>query len=669
VFCFLFLQREAPSLAMVQIVVLAVGLLLIAGSEASEAEQHSEFQGFISNFLPRLDAPKLGATFRSDVPNMITIPRTREGVGTQERTKTGVGSKSRPWKQGQGPSDFEWGIDADASRQDGDNFHILLLNETFAKPRMSVPYAAGALQMVLDMPEPEALEHAGFANKQGFSCLGTWRRDDALGLCEALRSRDLSVRAVPGVRGKQPWQGSPANQAPDALPSSPEFSKFIAPTFKKVQHGNGASPFAILDDKPTPQTAQAENSIAFLSARGEFSKSAKDFDPPIIASKEEKQAEQKLLVSDSTTAISLSAIGVGLLALGTVLGIRMRRGLQLATASDSRPGPEMPTNMPTGNVMEMKSQDSDMNSAVALETRSPDQVNYREYGWGQQSSQNSTPLTACYAKSPAEMVAEELAFATPEQVYAQWGVEVQSATATLAESLVFSANDKFTYSVETVNESIVLTRNPGLGIELLEVANNDKGVGIVVVEGMVEGTSAAASALRPGDCISAVGAPGGPFQFVEATTWDDTVAALGAVAGDQVELVVKRLVKRPVVNVVIKYPNNEMPDETLRLFAGENLRRGMLTRGVKLNDPLARRFDDNMVGGDCGSGGACCTCAVSVISGREQLTPEKSSERQIMKTLQQPRFRLACKAAVGADLENGQEGELVIRVNPRQHQV
>ena len=64
-------------------------------------------------------------------------------------------------------------------------------------------------------------EHAGFAQAQGFSCLGTWRKDECLELCEQLRGRDLSVRALPGVRGRQAWQGEPANTSPDALPSAP----------------------------------------------------------------------------------------------------------------------------------------------------------------------------------------------------------------------------------------------------------------------------------------------------------------------------------------------------------------------------------------------------------------------------------------------------------------
>ena len=181
-------------------------------------------------------APRLGAapTMRPQAPTaprLVSLGATTTRMGAiptvEERTTTArpkynVGSQSgRGSAVRQGPSDFEWAIDADASRNDGDNFHILLLNETFAKPRMSVAYAAGALTLVLAMPEPDAIEHAGFAQAQGFSCLGTWRKDECLELCEQLRGRDLSVRALPGVRGRQAWQGEPANASPDALPSAP----------------------------------------------------------------------------------------------------------------------------------------------------------------------------------------------------------------------------------------------------------------------------------------------------------------------------------------------------------------------------------------------------------------------------------------------------------------
>ena len=230
----------------------------------------------------------------------------------------------------------------------------------------------------------------------------------------------------------------------------------------------------------------------------------------------------------------------------------------------------------------------------------------------------------------------------------------------------FNVSYFYAYVVETI-DGVVLTGAPGLGVELLEVANNGEGVGIVVVDGTVPGTSAADADLRPGDCIGAVGPPGGPFVNVEARDWDGLVGALGDVPGEQVELVVKRLAKAPVVNVVVNYANDEYPKQTIQLNAGENLRQALLTRDIKLNDPLARRFDSAGVGGDCGADGTCCTCAVAVLAGAEMMSPQKTQEKQIMKTLNHPRFRLACKARVGKDLSPNQSGELVIRLNPRQH--
>mmetsp|Transcript_26945 Transcript_26945/g.80786 ORF Transcript_26945/g.80786 Transcript_26945/m.80786 type:complete len:304 (+) Transcript_26945:188-1099(+) len=284
------------------------------------------------------------------------------------------------------------------------------------------------------------------------------------------------------------------------------------------------------------------------------------------------------------------------------------------------------------------------------------------------------PLRHTTSRRPPRAAAAEECVAigldTMDELYAKWGLCVEESTAMKAGGLRYTVagdpGEAALFDVETVEDRVVLTRNPGLGIELLEVANNGE-VGIVVVEGTVPGTSAAGSALRAGDVIASVGPPGGPFAPVEGATWEGTVDALGSVAGDQVELVVKRLVRRPRVRVLLKQPNDEGPEQTIEVFAGENLRQAMLTRRVKLNDPLARRFDSQGVGGDCGAEGTCCTCAVAVMQGVELLQPQKTQERQIMKTLDAPRFRLACKTRVGVDLKSNEVGDLVLRLNPRQH--
>merc|ERR1719335_878092 len=134
------------------------------------------------------------------------------------------------------------------------------------------------------------------------------------------------------------------------------YEKFVTPTLQHVKHENG------------------------LDTRGEASK---------IADREEQQAVQKLLADDSMSSISLSAIGIGLLSLVTMLGVRLRRGLQTATIL------AMPLNTSSAlgdNAMEMKSQDSSVKYSAA------------GAGWGQLSSQNSHPVTPCYANTKADLV-------------------------------------------------------------------------------------------------------------------------------------------------------------------------------------------------------------------------------------------------------------------------
>merc|ERR1719248_475997 len=73
--------------------------------------------------------------------------------------------------------------------------------------------------------------------------------------------------------------------------------------------------WTVIDDKPALHPApQIQDSFAFTSA------------------KEEGKAAEKLLANGSNTPITLSAIGVGLLALVTMLGVRIQRGSRPDTA-------------------------------------------------------------------------------------------------------------------------------------------------------------------------------------------------------------------------------------------------------------------------------------------------------------------------------------------------
>ena len=140
----------------------------------------------------------------------------------------------------------------------------------------------------------------------------------------------------------------------------------------------------------------------------------------------------------------------------------------------------------------------------------------------------------------------------------------------------------------------------------------------------------------------------------ECLGYDSTVEALvgmlsaldaSTVQEASVSLTLKRLRRRPVVDVRLIYPPEQnLEDEVIHLQPGDNLRLAMLQRGVKLNDPFAARYDGKAAnGGNCGGGSLCRTCAVSVLRGGELLSTPKQNEQTMMKD--SPRWRLACKVS------------------------
>lgn len=240
--------------------------------------------------------------------------------------------------------------------------------------------------------------------------------------------------------------------------------------------------------------------------------------------------------------------------------------------------------------------------------------------------------------------------------------------------------------------------SPGLGIELLELeGGREDGLGIVIVNDLVPGgnaqraldeKTAAQETIMYGDSISAAelilrrsgSTTDDRTDLLSARTeclgYDSTVGALGGLlsklsdedgGSNIVEatmiLTLRRLRRRPQLQVKLYYPpSQDLPPETIKLLPGDNLRMAMLQKGVKLNDPLAQRYDGKPTGsGNCGSGGLCRTCAVSVMRGGELLSPQKANEKKMLEDT--PRWRLACKSWVGYEMK---EGEMSIQVNPRQ---
>lgn len=313
------------------------------------------------------------------------------------------------------------------------------------------------------------------------------------------------------------------------------------------------------------------------------------------------------------------------------------------------------------------------------------------FGW-------SEGLSSSYEKTTRNIATQTLQGAGPasvdmnqynlplNQIEEEWTANFVQKTAEKEQGVFLGAKNESENFVDTVMVTFPRSKDAGLGIELTELAGGrDDGLGITVVTGLVPGGSADGAGILPGDSITEVSVvrmkrqTGGDSLLVleekqqqwnvrtECFSYDATVDAILSlpffVEGyeDIFTLKMKRLRRKPMVTVKLQYPpeQNE-PDTTIEMFAGENLRQGMLVRGVKLNDPLAQRFDTKSEG-NCGAGGLCRTCSVSVLNGGELLNPQRVAEEQMLRD--NPRWRLACKAIVGFGMK---EGEMTVRVNPKQ---
>mmetsp|Transcript_16142 Transcript_16142/g.19724 ORF Transcript_16142/g.19724 Transcript_16142/m.19724 type:complete len:344 (-) Transcript_16142:415-1446(-) len=270
-----------------------------------------------------------------------------------------------------------------------------------------------------------------------------------------------------------------------------------------------------------------------------------------------------------------------------------------------------------------------------------------------------------------------------DEIEEQWTANVVAKTVDTEGGIFLGVQNDREYFVDIINVSILRSQS-SLGIGLQEIAGGrSDGLGITVVSEVVEGGIAqlCGADILSGDSISSISVvrqsqspqAGKLMDSQETITvkteclgYDATVDAilsLPEIRSDKETYLiqVKRLRRKPVIEVNLRYPpSQKVKDETIQLFAGENLRLGMLVRGVKLNDPLATRFDTKSEG-NCGAGGLCRTCVVGVLRGGELLSPQKVAETQMLQD--NPRWRLACKAFVGYGMK---EGDITIQVNPKQ---
>lgn len=161
----------------------------------------------------------------STIPNMSTTTTAppREKTKRKTRRGTGNGNGSTDDDRSTNPNEIvryndapmEYLEDEWSTRNPDDPFHILLLDTTFTQnDRVTIPYVAGCLTYVLGMPEDEATDLSKLSMLNGFSCLGTWEREECLKLGRQLQIRDCVVRVVPFVEGgSRGWQAKDASAA------------------------------------------------------------------------------------------------------------------------------------------------------------------------------------------------------------------------------------------------------------------------------------------------------------------------------------------------------------------------------------------------------------------------------------------------------------------------
>jgi len=185
---------SSPSLALLLVIASAVALLQSSAFVAPN--YHQRIATCAGDCLQRQPAHLFMST--------VVQPPDTETERREKRDLTGI-----PPDEGDIRGPVEWLIDDPiVSREFDEPFHILLLDETFVKnSRMTIDYVASSCAYVLRMPYDEAAELAAHAEKEGFSCLGTWGHEECVRLGKDLQNRDLVCRVVPFCEGgDRAWQ-------------------------------------------------------------------------------------------------------------------------------------------------------------------------------------------------------------------------------------------------------------------------------------------------------------------------------------------------------------------------------------------------------------------------------------------------------------------------------
>mmetsp|Transcript_11850 Transcript_11850/g.14908 ORF Transcript_11850/g.14908 Transcript_11850/m.14908 type:complete len:330 (+) Transcript_11850:3-992(+) len=257
----------------------------------------------------------------------------------------------------------------------------------------------------------------------------------------------------------------------------------------------------------------------------------------------------------------------------------------------------------------------------------------RHDGWKMKSNSLSMSLAEDSEDNSAALPLEEIARRMRMQVF------------DLDEGVYGLDSTDVNYGIEIVK--VQVSREPSLGLSLVEMMSGGDGRGLVLIDGITEGGNAEkAGKLKVGDTISWVGIEPNEMKRVEATDFDTTVDALGSYADKPaITVVAKRLVKREELDVTLVQPDGS--ETVLKMLAGSNLRGEMVRQGLTVYDPSTKRYDQPYVTGNCGGEGICGTCLVEVVEGKELLSEPDRVESMVLEK-RPVRWRLSCRTIVGA---------------------
>jgi len=264
------------------------------------------------------------------------------------------------------------------------------------------------------------------------------------------------------------------------------------------------------------------------------------------------------------------------------------------------------------------------------------------------SGENQRAITVMKtAKDPCDLTLNEIASKLKLQVF------------DLDEGVYGIDSSDVEYGIEIVKASV--SRQPSLGLDLVEMMSGGDGRGLVLINSLIPGGNAESNGkFKPGDSLTWVGVEPKRMQRVEACDFDTVVQALRSYTDEaSITLVAKRLVKRQTLDVSLIQPDGSRI--AVKMLAGSNLRGEMLRQDFPVYDAKTKRFDQPYVTGNCGGEGICGTCLVEVVAGKELLNePDRVESAALAK--QPIRWRLSCRVIIGA---NNKPGKIEIKTIPQ----